>query len=295
MSNLTWTLGGVKVTRVVESVAPVPVQGLFPDASVDDLARHESWLKPHFMDAEGNLLLSIHGLVVESCGKRILVDTCMGDRPIPEYPDLAMGDLFLRGLEAAGFERQSIDVVLCTHLHFDHVGSNTMLDPEAAPDSEPRWVPTFPNARYLFARLEYEHWETASEREFVATHEDAVLPIVEAGLADLVETDHRVTDEVWLEATPGHTPGHVAVRIASGGAEAMITGDLTHHPVQWAELDWRMGADSDSPQAAETRRRLLKAHAGTDLLVIGTHYAEPCSGHLVEDGQGGHRFDAAPR
>lgn len=295
MSNLTWQLGEVTVTRVVESVAPVPVRGLFPDASEADLVAHESWLKPHFMDAEGNLLLSIHGLVVESAGKRILVDTCMGDRPIAEFPDLAMGDTFVRGLKSAGFERESIDVVLCTHLHFDHVGSNTMRDPAQQEGEPTRWIPTFPNARYLFARPEYEHWLKATDREFVATHAETVEPIVDAGLADLVETDHRVTEEVWLEATPGHTPGHVAVRIASGGAEALITGDLTHHPVQWAEVAWRMGADSDSIEAAETRARLLKEHAGTDLLVIGTHYAEPCSGRLVKDGQGGHRFEAAPR
>jgi len=264
------------------------VEGLFPDATAGEVARHESWLKPHFVDEQGNLLLSIHGLVVESAQQRILVDTCIGEKPIPGFEGMGDGSRFLADLEQAGFPPDSIDVVLCTHLHFDHVGWNTRR-------AEDRWVPTFPNARYLFAREEYEHWSGSAERDFAPTFDSAVAPVLEAGQADLVETDHVLTEEVRLEATPGHTPGHVAVYIESEGARAMITGDLTHHPVQWAETDWRMGADSDSAEAARTRRRLLREHADGDLLVIGTHYAEPCSGRLVGDGQGGHRFDAAAR
>jgi len=108
---------------------------------------------------------------------------------------------------------ETIDLVLCTHLHFDHVGWNTRRVGD-------RWVPSFPNARYLFARTEYEHWRDAGAGEFASTFAEAVQPVVEAGLADLVETNHVLTDEVWLEATPGHTPGHVAVRIESQGARA---------------------------------------------------------------------------
>jgi glyoxylase-like metal-dependent hydrolase (beta-lactamase superfamily II) len=288
VSNLSWSIGDVRVTRIVESVSPIPPEGLFPDATAADLVRHESWLKPHFVDGAGNLLLSIHGLVVESAGKRILVDTCVGEKPVPGFEELGGDSQFFADLELADFSAASIDVVLCTHLHFDHVGWNTRREGD-------RWVPSFPNARYLFARVEYEHWAGESNRAFAPTFDDAVTPIVDAGLADLVETNHRITDEVWLEATPGHTPGHVAVRIESQGASALITGDLTHHPVQWAEIDWKMGADSDSAQAAATRRRLLAEHADGNLLLIGTHYAEPCSGRLVTDGQGGYRFEASPR
>jgi glyoxylase-like metal-dependent hydrolase (beta-lactamase superfamily II) len=288
MANLEWSIGGVRITRIAESVSPVPPQGFFPDATPADLARHASWLEPHFVDGEGNLLLSIHGLVVESAGRRILVDTCVGERAVPGFETLGTGSVFFSELEAAGFDADTIDFVLCTHLHFDHVGWNTRR-------VDGRWVPSFPKARYLFARTEYEHWKDQDAGGFASTFGEAVQPVVEAGLADLVETNHRITDEVWLEATPGHTPGHVAVRIESQGARALITGDLTHHPVQWAEVDWKMMADSDSVQAAETRRRLLAEHADGDLLVIGTHYAEPCSGRLVRDGDGGHRFEAAAR
>ena len=105
--------------------------------------------------------------------------------------------------------------------------------------------------------------------------------MIDAGLADLVEWDYRINDEIWLEPTPGHTPGHVALRIASAGQEALITGDLTHHPVQWAEPDWEMPADSDTKEAARTRRRLLQDYGDTPLLIIGTHYAAPTAGYLV--------------
>ncbi len=288
MPPLTWSIGSVRITRIEEVTSPLPPEGLLPELRPATLARHESWLKPHFLDAEGNLLLSIHGLVIESQGRRILVDTCVGDRPVPGYEGLVGGDRFLRGLDEAGFPRESIDVVLCTHLHFDHVGCNTVREGD-------RLVPTFPRARYLFARREVEHWREDPEKIFVPTFEETVTPILEAGLADLVEADHRITDEVWLEATPGHTPGHVAVRIESQGAEAMITGDLTHHPIQWAEPELGMPADSDAAQAVATRKRLLREHADRPLLVIGTHYAEPCAGRLVKGENGGHRFEVATR
>ena len=290
MDTLCWTIGDVRVTRVLETEATLPAEGLLPQATAEALAAHADWLAPHFLSEDGQITLAIQGLVVESAGKRILVDTCVGEHEAPF--DMGEGESsFLENLAAAGFPRETIDVVLCTHLHFDHVGWNTMKEGD-------RWVPTFPNARYLFARVEYDHWkaETAAGggQEFAFSFSDAVQPVVDAGLSDLVETDHKLTDEVRLEATPGHTPGHVAVRIASRGEEALITGDLTHHPVQWAEVDWLMPADTDSKQAAATRRRLLAEHADGPLLVIGTHYPAPTAGHLVTHGKG-HAFRALPR
>ncbi len=282
MDRLQWTIGEVRITRVVETEVALPPQGLLPDASAEALEPHKSWLFPHFLDEQGQFTLAIQALVVESSGQKILVDTCLGDREMP-YDMGERGQDFLRELEAAGFPREEIDVVLCTHLHFDHVGWNTMKDGD-------RWIPTFPNARYLFARTEYDHWkaETAASGpgEHTFSFADAVVPIVEAGLANLVETDHELNGEIRLEATPGHTPGHVVVRIESGGESALITGDASHHPVQWAEPDWGMPADSDSKMAAETRRRLLTEHADQPVLVIGTHYGAPTAGHLIREGDG---------
>lgn len=281
MSNLSWQIGSVRVTRVEESCSTFPHVGLFPDVSEEDWRSHLDWLQPDFADAEGNLALSVHGLVVESQGRTILVDTCMGPHQVEGIPSPEHSP-FLENLEAAGFALDSIDVVLCTHMHFDHVGWNTR-------EVDGRWVPTFPRARYLFARVEWEHWSQEKELGFAATLNESVRPLIDADQADLVESDHKLTDEVWLEATPGHTPGHVAVRIASGGFDAMITGDLTHHPVQWAEPHWGMPADTDGAQATATRRRLVDAHADSGLLVIGTHYAPPTAGEIVSH-EGGWRF-----
>ncbi|MGH0033076.1 MAG: MBL fold metallo-hydrolase [Myxococcota bacterium] len=284
MGNLSWKIGDVTVTRVVESETALPPEGLLPEASAEALAPHLAWLRPGFVDDDGNFVLSIHALVIQAGERRILVDTCVGEHAIPGFEMLAPNARFLDELAAAGFPRESIDTVLCTHLHFDHVGWNTMRDGD-------RWVPTFPNARYLFARVEYEHWDAEDDPTFAPTFEAAVKPVVDAGLAELVETDHRVCDEVWLEPSPGHTPGHVCVHVASGGQRAFITGDMTHHPVQWAETDWKMPADSDSARAAATRRRLIEEHADRDMLVIGTHYAAPTAGHLVR-GESGTWFRA---
>jgi len=171
--------------------------------------------------------------------------------------------------------------VLCTHLHVDHVGWNTRLVDGA-------WVPTFPRARYLIGRAEYEYWQ-AEEADSAAPERspfhDSVKPVFDAGLVDLVETDHRICEEVAFEATLGHTPGHVSVRIRSKGEEALITGDFLHHPCQLAHPDWPSRADFDTEASTATRRRMFGALAGTPVLVIGTHFAAPTAGHVVRDGE----------
>ena len=287
MGNLAWSVGKVRVTRVVESEVPTRLDGLLPEATPAALARHRAWLEPHFLNADGTATLSIHALVVESAGERVLVDTCVGERPVPGYGNLGRGGRpLLRDLEAAGFPPESIDAVLCTHLHFDHVGWNTV-------QVDGRWVPAFPNARYLFARAEWEHWKERPDSGFTPTFRETVQPVVDAGQADFVEPDHRLGPELRLEPSPGHTPGHVCLAIESGGAHALVTGDMTHHPVQWAEPEWRMVADTDPEQARETRRRLRRQCVDRSALVIGTHYPAPCAGHLV-GGDGGFAFRVRP-
>jgi glyoxylase-like metal-dependent hydrolase (beta-lactamase superfamily II) len=277
----------VRVTRVVEREVPTRLDGLLPEATPDALARHRAWLAPHFLNPDGTATLSIHGLVVEAAGERVLVDTCVGERNVPGYEDLGRGGRpFLRDLEAAGFPAESIDAVLCTHLHFDHVGWNTVA-------VDGRWVPAFPNARYLFARSEWEHWGRNPDSGFTPTFRETVQPVFDAGQADLVEPDHRIGPELRLEPSPGHTPGHVCLAIESRGEHALVTGDMTHHPVQWAETEWRMVADTDPEQARATRRRLRRECIERSALVIGTHYAAPCAGHLVA-GDGGFVFRARP-
>ncbi|MCU0311475.1 MAG: MBL fold metallo-hydrolase [Acidimicrobiales bacterium] len=278
-----WTVGDVTVTKVVELEQPLPLVGLLPAADAAALEPHAGWLAPHFLDDEGTTVLSIHSLVVESGGRRILVDTCVGDRSLPGMEGLRGPTDFPDRLAAAGCPADTVDVVCCTHLHFDHVGWNTRLDGE-------RWVPTFPNARYLFGRVEFEHW-TADPGGYALNFDDTVARVVAAGQADLVETDHAITDEVRLVPSPGHTPGHVSVLVESRGERALITGDATHHPVQWAEPDWGMAGDWDGVGSAASRRALRAAHGDRRTLVIGTHYAEPTAGWIVGDDEVGYRFE----
>lgn len=281
-----WQIGKVRITQVVE-LGPVPTSPrfFFHDPPADLVARH-GWLKPHFANDEDRLLLSIHCFIIESAGRRIVVDTCVGNdkqRSSPSWNQL--NSPFLENLAIAGFPAESIDTVLCTHLHVDHVGWNTRL-------VNGRWEPTFTKARYLFARKEWEHWAREAESQagtvsgYGETHKDDVLgdsvrPIIDAGLADLVETDHKLTDEVWLEPTPGHTPGHVSVRIQSEGKLAVITGDLMHHPIQCSEPDRPVNFDTDPELARLTRRRFLACCAQDRSLVLGTHFATPTAGHVI--------------
>jgi len=274
----TWRIGDVTVTKVVEIEATGGSRFILPTATPEAVLPIR-WLHPHFVDDRGRLRMSVHALVVETPTRRILVDTCIGNdkqRTIPTWS--GRRGPFLRDLEAAGYPRGAIDTVLCTHLHVDHVGWNTLLDGD-------RWVPTFPHARYLLGRTEYEHWRSQpGPDDHVAAFADSVRPVWDAGLADLVADDHRVCDEVSLVPTVGHTPGHVSVRIASQGEEALVTGDFLHHPCQLARLDWPSAADHDAAQAAETRRRVFARLSGTDTLLIGTHFATPTAGRVVRDG-----------
>src|SRR5262245_16702450 len=269
-------LGRIRISAVVERAGPTRPTWLLPDAVPEAVERHRAWLSPHFVDDKGRFLQSIHSFVIQAPGLTALVDTCVGndkDRG-GRQPFHMMRTSFLEELGAAGFPPESIDLVLCTHLHVDHVGWNTRLD-------NGRWVPTFPHARHLFVRREWEHWSSEPATETRQVMADSVTPVLEAGLADLVDMDHRVSDEIWLEPTPGHTPGHVSVRLRSIDREAVITGDLMHHPVQVAEPGWASHFDSDVELGRKTRRSFCERYADGPVTVLGTHFHHPTAGHIV--------------
>jgi glyoxylase-like metal-dependent hydrolase (beta-lactamase superfamily II) len=276
---MKWRIGAVTVTKIVELEVTGGSRFILPQATPEAILPIE-WLRPDFADERGRLKMSIHALVVETPSRRIVVDTCLGNdkenRRIPTWNKLQTR--FLADLAAAGYPRETIDTVICTHLHVDHVGWNTML-------VGGRWVPTFPRARYLMGRVEYVHWTTQHERvDMAAMLADSVAPVWDAGLVDLVETDHRLCDEISLVPTLGHTPGHVSVGIASQGEEALITGDFMHHPCQIARPEWSSTADSDPLEARHTRERMLAGLAETLTLVIGTHFAGRTAGRVLRDG-----------
>jgi glyoxylase-like metal-dependent hydrolase (beta-lactamase superfamily II) len=269
----------VKVTRVVEMELPVKAGADFfmPQATPQEL-RKSPWLYPNFVNEDEIMQMSVHALLVEAPGLRLVVDTCIGnDKPRGLLRGGALSTSFLEDLEAVGWTRDSVGAVVCTHLHVDHVGWNTMLE-------DGQWVPTFPKARYFMGRQEYEHWCAEEEAENQAILADSVKPILDAGLAELVELDHRISPEIRLIPSTGHTPGHVCVMIESEGQTAVITGDMSHHPCQLAHPDWSPAFDSDPKAAADTRARLFAEWADTPTLVIGTHWAAPTAGHVRRDG-----------
>lgn len=272
---LKWRVGDVMITQIVELTTASLGPHLLPQATPEVLSTIP-WMHP-FVDENGKLVLSVHSLVVESQGQTIMVDTCIGNDKVRNYPrwNMMQGN-FLDRFAGAGFSTDQIDAVLCTHMHVDHVGWNTRL-------VDGVWMPTFAQADYLFAEDEWAHWRD-EEQEYGPVVEDSVQPIFDADQALLVRSDHRVTDEVWLEPTPGHTPGHVSIHIASAGEEAIITGDMIHHPCQIKHTDWSSLADFDATMAADTRTSFVARYADRPVLIIGTHFAGPSAGNIVSDG-----------
>jgi glyoxylase-like metal-dependent hydrolase (beta-lactamase superfamily II) len=271
-----WKIGNVKITKVVELETVGHTRFILPLAGREEI-QQLPWLIPHFATRDGRLKMSIHTLVVETPTRRIVVDTGLGndkkDRTVPTWNDRK--GPFLDDLTAAGFPPESIDTVLCTHLHVDHVGWNTRLQ-------DGRWVPTFEKARYLFGESEYAYWRYHSTAlDKAAIFADSVVPIVAAGQADLVAGNARICDEITLIPTPGHSPGHVSLHVCSAGEEGLVTGDVAHHPCQMAHLGWSSTADSDPQQSAETRRALFSRFADRPVLVIGGHFD---AGHIRREG-----------
>ena len=222
--------GDCEISSVEESRGPFrPPAGMFPDVTDDIVARHMEWMAPDYFDTESQMLLfSFKSYVIRTPRLTILVDACVGnhkDRPgRPQWHQQNWP--YLANLAAVGVRPEDIDIVMCTHLHIDHVGWNTQL-------KDGRWVPTFPNARYVFAQAEYDHWQNMLGATEVGDNvfNDSVLPVVEAGKADMVAMDHEIDHGIVLEPTPGHTPGHVALHLDSGGDSTIFTGDLFHHPI----------------------------------------------------------------
>jgi glyoxylase-like metal-dependent hydrolase (beta-lactamase superfamily II) len=271
-------IGDVSVTRVAEVMLPVVPTDLLPSAVPEALARHP-WMRPWALADTGHLALSVHSICIESGGQKVVVDTCFGPGPLPERMALRCNDgSFLKTLEAIGFGRDDVDIVICTHLHVDHVGWNTM--PE-----DGLLVPTFRNARYIISRPEFDYWNSTPEVDrasrAIVMFDASVTTLFEHGVAELVATDQVINDQLRLIPTPGHSPGHVSVLIASGGKRALITGDCVHSPVQFAEPDWCAGIDVDPTLSRATRRRLIADYADADVLMIGTHFAPPTAGYIV--------------
>jgi len=286
----SWTVGDVTVTRIVELWDfQDNINMTMPDATAEEVVALE-WLHPHYATPDGRQRMNFQGFVVQAPGRVIVVDSCIGagrQRDFDVFCDLPEG--FLEDLESLGISRHDVDTVMCTHLHFDHVGWNTYKDPESG-----AYRPTFPNARYLFGRTEYEAWQNSirNDGHHTDTHlVECVDPIVALGMANFIEPDHVIADGIYCEPSHGHTPGHVHVRISSQGQEAVITGDLMHHPMQVAMPHRQATFDMDKEAGRQTRMGFVGKYADSGVMVIGAHFAEPTAGHITTHGEGDVRFD----
>jgi glyoxylase-like metal-dependent hydrolase (beta-lactamase superfamily II) len=285
----TFTFGDVSIARVVEIPrSAYPTTSMLPEATPAAIARHDAWLRPHFYDdATGDLGSRIQTWIVRMPGRTILIDTGVGnDKMRHESPLWSQRQgPWLDDLAAAGVTPDQVDTVVCTHLHVDHVGWNTRL-------VAGRWVPTFPNARYVVHGDEWDFWkwEAAAGREASGCIDDSVAPIVAAGRVSLVDARHEIAPGLRFEPTPGHTPGHVAIRLTTPTGEAVFSGDLMHRPVQVAEPRWNSRFCHDGALARKTREAFVESHADVDVLVLPAHFPRP--GYVVR-ASGGFRFRPA--
>ncbi|MFL6836412.1 MAG: MBL fold metallo-hydrolase, partial [Bradyrhizobium sp.] len=228
------------------------------------------------------LILCFQSYVVKTPQHTILIDSCIGnDKPRPQRPkwNMKADDTYMRALNAAGFSVDDIDYVMCTHLHVDHVGWNTRLE-------NGRWVPTFPKARYVFAKAEFDYWTELNAKTPVPPFGDSVLPVVEAKQAEIVRNDFAIGDHTRILPTPGHTPGHVAFTFGRGKDDAVFSGDLMHSPLQARYPELSVKFDVDQALAATTRRNFLERYCDTDTLCCTAHFPSPSAGKIRRHGSG---------
>ncbi|MGE3871952.1 MAG: MBL fold metallo-hydrolase [Parvibaculaceae bacterium] len=278
------SLGDITVTRIVEREGPhVPVEHLLPDADPDQLAPHRAWLEPHFLTPDNRIVHSFHSFVIRTPKLTAVVDTCIGnDKHRPDYPNFHMRKgPFLDDLALAGVRPEEVDYVMCTHLHVDHVGWNTRL-------AGGKWVPTFPNAKYLFGKAEFDFWrrelDTGGPQLSDDSIADSVIPIVEAGAAVMVESDHQIDDRIWLTPAPGHTPGQYCVNLKDR-RHAVMTADIMHSPIQCAKPHWNSAYCIEQERARATRRAFLEEFSDRDVLLLPAHFATPTCGRVVAEGE----------
>jgi glyoxylase-like metal-dependent hydrolase (beta-lactamase superfamily II) len=282
--GLALAVGDLAIHRIIEQETTfLPATELLPGLTPDTLAENREWMrKAAAIDADDVLILCFQSYIVKTPHHTILIDSCIGnDKPRLTRPkwNMKTDDTYMRALASAGISVDEIDFVMCTHLHVDHVGWNTRLE-------NGRWVPTFPNARYIFGRAEFDYWSEQNAKAEVPAFADSVLPVVEARRADIVRNDYEIGNHVRILPTPGHTPGHVAFTLGRGKDDAVFSGDLMHSPLQTRYPELSVKFDVDQAQAAVTRRNFLERYCDTDTLCCTAHFPSPSTGKIRRNGNG---------
>jgi glyoxylase-like metal-dependent hydrolase (beta-lactamase superfamily II) len=280
------TLGQITVRKLFEMESGPPMPLILPGITQADLASLARWYTDDTLGPtpeQSAFTMSMHSYVLQLDGLTVLVDACNGDHKHRSIPDVdRVQTPYLANLAALGLRTDDIDLVLCTHLHFDHVGWNTRLE-------NGRWVPTFANARYLFSRRDFEHFGSQElEDDHLRAFRDSVLPVYEAGRAELIEANiavhHQIGNGVWLEPAFGHSPGNFSVLAERGGERALFWGDVVHHPVQLIRPELTMSFDTDPAMARDTRLRTLALAADESLVCFPAHFRAPSAGRVLRDG-----------
>jgi glyoxylase-like metal-dependent hydrolase (beta-lactamase superfamily II) len=283
-------LDAVTIDILVEQPrAEFDLAWLFPKNTFAQFMEQRDWMVPRFFDPEKQkVLLSIHSYVIRTRHHNILFDTCCGNHKDRGgvYPFHMVDTPYLENLATLGCKPEDIDYVMCSHLHVDHVGWNTRL-------LDGKWVPTFPNAKYLIGRDEAAYWEAvvakAKKKSLgVTAYQDSVAPVIAAGQAVLVDDKDGVAsllgDEFQLYPLVGHTPGHTGLLIASRNSRALLIGDALHSPIQILHPEWGTAGDVDPQMAEHTRRRLIETYTDSGVLLMTGHFPAPSVGHLVSFG-----------
>jgi glyoxylase-like metal-dependent hydrolase (beta-lactamase superfamily II) len=281
-------IGDVRVNRIEELLGPAaPAKDFFREYSDEEFKRHEHWLAPNFYEpSSGKLIASVHSWVVRTSKHVILIDCCCGNhKPRPGMARYDMLDTqYLDRLKAAGIEPEAVDYVMCTHLHVDHAGWNTRL-------LDGRWVPTFPNAKYIFSRREHDFWcenakQESTQQALKNVYNDSVLPIIESGKAVLFDDTYGLDDSLTILPAPGHTKGHVRIDLKSRDQNAIFCGDVIHNPVQVPLWHWNTVFCEDPQQATKTRHDVLSHCAETGALLMPIHFGKPHAARIIANNNG---------
>ncbi len=276
-------IGGAVIDRIEESVyTDFKAATFFSEWSPEIVEQHRSWMVPgHYDEQRGNLKLTFKSWCIPRGGYTILVETCVGnDKRSEDHLAWHMKSWpYLERLAAAGVKPEEIDFVLCTHLHVDHIGWNTKRE-------NGRWVPTFPKARYIFSKKEFDHYNAIYSKKPAdrPSFEDSVLPVVAAGRAEMVSGNHKIGDTVLIEPAPGHTPGHITIKLEDDEERAIFTGDILHHAIQVYHPQWNSEFCADQDQARATRRRVLEYCTESGALMMPAHFGPSYACHIVERG-----------